>query len=373
MNTLKNRRWGLDLLRAVAILTVIEGHGRYISQKLGSKLEYLGLTDGVDLFFVLSGFLIGTILIESYKENTPLDYRTFWMRRWLRTLPIYLVVLVANIIFMIFIFKYEFSIKDMLKHFVFAQNIIPPYTDHRFFSEAWSLSIEECFYLVVPILIILVTFLTKRKDKKFVFISVLVFMILFSLVCRAILYLRIPTENLSLTEWNTRFRIIVPERLDSLAIGVLAAYVRLNYNELWANRKIVVTTFIIGFFFMIALDRTWIFNEMIPQGFFAYVPYFLLYSCAVALTLPFLDSWEPKQNFLTKFISLTSKLSYSMYLFHNSLMAIPLKNFTQTVTDEKIKVLLYILYWISIYAISYFTYTFIERPILKYRDLKYSN
>ncbi len=367
------RRWGLDLLRFIAIFTVIEGHGRYISQKLGNKLQYLGLTDGVDLFFVLSGFLIGTILINDYKEHQKLDIKKFWMRRWLRTLPVYIVALLVNIIFMLYIFKYDFSMSDMLKHFAFIQNMIPPYSDHRFFSEAWSLSIEEYFYLTVPIILISVSYITKRKDTKFIFISSLILMIVFSFIFRAFLFHRLPEDQFSLTQWNTRFRIVIPERLDSLAIGVFAAYIKIFYNSIWENKKIIIITLLIGLLFMILLDRTWIFNGTIPQGFFAYVPYFLIYSIAVALTLPFLDSWQPKQNFFTKFVSLTSKLSYSMYLFHNSLMAIPLKNYAQTIYSEKIKLLLYFIYWILVYVIAFFSYTYIEKPFLKYRDLKYKD
>lgn len=369
--TLK-RRWGLDLLRAVAILTVIESHGRYISEKLGNKLQYIGLTDGVDLFFVLSGFLIGTILINDYNQNHQLSIKKFWMRRWLRTLPVYLVALLVNIFFMLFIFKYDFSINDMLKHFLFIQNAIPPYGDHRFFSEAWSLSIEEYFYLTIPLLIGGIIYFTRRKETGFVFINALAVMLIFSLACRAYVYYRLPQDALSLTEWNTRFRIIIPERLDSLAIGVIAAYVRIFYSSLWNNKKIVLASFCVGLILMILLDRTWIFNGTIPQGFFACVPYFAIYSAAVALTLPFLDSWQPSPNIFTRFVSLTSKLSYSMYLFHNSLIAIPFKNYTHTIVDERIKITLYITYWILVYLLAYLAYTYIEKPVLKYRDSRYN-
>jgi len=369
---MQNRRWGLDLLRAIAILVVVEQHGRYISEKIGNKLQFIGLTDGVDLFFVLSGFLIGAILIKDYSENESLNIKRFWIRRWLRTLPIYLVALLLNIFFMLFIFKYDFDLTDMFLHFGFIQNMIPPYTDYRFFSEAWSLSIEEFFYLGLPLTIAVAIYFTKKQNESYIFLRALSFLVLFSFCFRAFLYHRLPAESFSLTEWNTRFRVIIPERLDSLAIGVFAALIRFKYSILWHSKSFRWISFIIGLLIVICLDRTWIFNNTIPLGFFAFVPYFLIYSIGVAFTLPLLDSFQPKENLFTKSVSQVSKLSYSMYLFHNSLLVIPMKNYSHTLTNEYLKVGLYLLYWVLVFLISYVGYTLIEKPVLKYRDKIYA-
>ena len=366
-----NRRWGLDLLRAIAILVVIEQHGRFISEKLGSKLSNLGVTDGVDLFFVLSGFLIGNILIRDYSQNQRLDIKKFWLRRWLRTVPIYLVALLINVFFTLLFFKADYGSKDMLAHFFFVQNIIPPYTDFRFFSEAWSLSIEEFFYLTLPTLILTITFVTRRRETDIVFVLSLIGMALFSIGCRFLLYHRLPYDAFSLTEWNTRFRIVVPTRLDSLAVGVFGALMRWKFPSLWNNRKFKLSSFSLGLLLMIALDRTQILNGRIPLGFFAFVPYFLSYPIAVAMTLPFLDTWQPRANLFTRGITTVSKLSYSMYLFHNSLIAVPLKSYAISLTREYEKLGMYLLYWALVIIISYFAYTYIERPILRYRDQNY--
>src|SRR5688500_5172014 len=97
-----NRVYGLDVFRAVAILFVVTGHGGFIIDKALPGFPYIRLIDGVELFFVLSGFLIGSILINMYETHEKLSFpliRTFWKRRWLRTLPNYYLVLFLNVIF----------------------------------------------------------------------------------------------------------------------------------------------------------------------------------------------------------------------------------------------------------------------------------
>ncbi|STD04226.1 acyltransferase family protein [Chryseobacterium carnipullorum] len=90
-----NRIFGLDILRFFAITTVIISHGRFIfSEKVDRFFTYITF-DGVTIFFVLSGFLIGGILIKQLENNTPrfsllLD---FWVKRWFRTLPAYFLIL----------------------------------------------------------------------------------------------------------------------------------------------------------------------------------------------------------------------------------------------------------------------------------------
>ena len=97
----ERRIYGLDILRSVAILSVIYDHGYHIVSSRVSQESYWRFfyLDGVTLFFVLSGFLIGGIFI---KKVTQPGYDTkqlfnFWIRRWFRTLPNYYLVLVVLI------------------------------------------------------------------------------------------------------------------------------------------------------------------------------------------------------------------------------------------------------------------------------------
>src|SRR4051812_17830746 len=101
-----NRNFGLDLLRFLAIFIVLVHHwaGGFLIRLYPESIQQWTLLGflGVEIFFVLSGFLIGTILIKTFlKEN---DYsagmiKNFWVRRWYRTLPLYYVILIVFFIF----------------------------------------------------------------------------------------------------------------------------------------------------------------------------------------------------------------------------------------------------------------------------------
>ena len=103
------RAFGLDLIRSFAIFFVILCHSVYIiypviPESIGNILLHYGVF-GVDLFFVLSGFLIGRIFLKDLLANQTIDFKTFWLRRWFRTLPNYYLFLGIHIILMLFSFQ----------------------------------------------------------------------------------------------------------------------------------------------------------------------------------------------------------------------------------------------------------------------------
>ena len=100
-----NRVYGLDILRALAIFFVVLAHGDKLMPPERYKYFHYIVFDGVAIFFVLSGFLIGGILIKilNEKELTFSGMLNFWKRRWFRTLPNYFLILsiliILNILF----------------------------------------------------------------------------------------------------------------------------------------------------------------------------------------------------------------------------------------------------------------------------------
>ena len=122
----ENRVFGLDLMRALAIIFVVIGHGGWILDKANTHFPWIRFIDGVELFFVLSGFLIGGILIKIFQNAKSIKLETiwsFWIRRWFRTLPNYYLVLVLNIVVVYFgIIKEDFT-QFNWKFFLFLQII----------------------------------------------------------------------------------------------------------------------------------------------------------------------------------------------------------------------------------------------------------
>lgn len=100
------RVYGLDVLRAIAIFLVVLGHGNInVAGDLFENIPTIPLIDGVELFFVLSGFLIGSILIKIITKEQGLSAKSltnFWKRRWFRTLPNYFLILLVNYLFVRF-------------------------------------------------------------------------------------------------------------------------------------------------------------------------------------------------------------------------------------------------------------------------------
>jgi peptidoglycan/LPS O-acetylase OafA/YrhL len=146
---MQTRVAGLDLLRAGAILLVLLAHGSLLFQPFALAFRHCLMAGpfGVDLFFALSGWLIGGILLDLGDRLTePRMFAGFWLNRALRTLPEYYLFLAVNIGIW---FWREGEVPDFGRHLIFAQNLLgrPP----TFFLEAWSLGVEEWFYLLFPL------------------------------------------------------------------------------------------------------------------------------------------------------------------------------------------------------------------------------
>lgn len=144
-----SREWsfGLDAVRAVAVMLVLVAHGSFVFMSFTGPLKPFLLMGyvGVELFFALSGFLLGGALIDSCNGSAPVV--RFWQRRWARTLPLYFLFLGVN---WLLARQHGEPTPDFFAFVVFLQNFATPHP--IWFTEAWSLSIEELFYLVAPLI-----------------------------------------------------------------------------------------------------------------------------------------------------------------------------------------------------------------------------
>lgn len=356
------RRVGLDILRAIAIGVVVEQHGRSIVSPVFPQINNLGHTDGVDLFFVLSGFLITNILIKVMPaQNAKFsDLSLFLKRRWLRTLPLFYLIFILNIIF--FSHSTDFQKSFQIAFFVF--NLTPPFLDHSFFSESWSLAVEEIYYLLFPSLAFLL--LKKNNWRSAILISSLT-LISVCFLFRAMVFVNLPNEALGEPTWSNYFRIVSLCRLDAIAFGSLMSWLYYNFRQRLLNFR--VPLFVVSFIAMIFFDRTFIVDGSFGFGFFSCVVYFSLYPFLVSLTLPFLNELRVPDG-SGRVFTFVSKISFSMYLIHNSFLRRSFVAINEN-TDNQYAYIVYGLYWVSTIIISYFLYEKFEKLVLAWRENRY--
>jgi peptidoglycan/LPS O-acetylase OafA/YrhL len=351
------RVYGLDVFRAIAITLVVHAHGSFMLKESPlEKFPWIRLIDGVDLFFVLSGFLIGGILLRMVQENHfVLSWRQvliFWKRRWFRTLPNYYLILVVNIIFVstgiingrIDQFSYKF--------FFFIQNFHEPF--YGFFWESWSLTIEEWFYIILPLLLVLILKLVPSK-KGILF--VLILMIIFPLAYRIIN----SAPEMNSFWWDVTFRKVVLMRLDTIMYGVLAAYFKFYHNAFF--QKFARSSFFLGMIIIIA--TAYYPNQ--SNDFFTKTFFFNCNSIGAMLLLPYADSIKNFKTNFGKLFTHISLISYSMYLVNLGLVAsVITKQFpVLNAADGLVK---YTVYFAIVLVSSTLLYFFFEKPMLGLRD-----
>lgn len=146
-----NRLHGLDHLRAAAIVLVLLFHYNYYYGVPGWLVSFSSFGwSGVDLFFVLSGYLISDKLFRAFNARGRIDFKGFYWNRFLRIIPAYLAV--VGIYFSFPDLQEGRGLQPLWKFLTFTQNIsIDLYKNT--FSHAWSLCVEEHFYLLLPILL----------------------------------------------------------------------------------------------------------------------------------------------------------------------------------------------------------------------------
>lgn len=353
------RIFGLDLFRAIAILTVVLAHGKFFLE--GTKMEgfpHIKMLDGVELFFVLSGYLIGGILLKDLQKHKSYGLKElykFWRRRWLRTLPNYYLVLLLNYV----VVKYGIIAEDIsqfsFKFLIFTQNFARPF--YGFFWESWSLSIEEWFYILAPLLLLLMLRLMSLQKA---FVVVAVSMIFFSLIYRYSLY----DPFMDDFTWDVTIRKLVLTRLDSIGFGLFIAWLHRYFPSVW--KKIRIPGLLMGILFIIL-----ILNYDTPSSsWYKQTIYYSIISFSLMLLIPFFESIRSRNGVLARIVVHISKISYSMYLINLALVAEVIRdNFYPN--QDGYGIMKYILYWTITILASSLLYRFFEKPIMDLRDRRF--
>jgi len=316
----KERIFGLDLMRATAILFVLFSHTVFLlpfsTEIQNLVFQYCGFF-GVELFFVLSGYLVGKILIKMLNERyAGLDtVRYFWTRRWFRTLPTYYLAFLLSAIVYYFSYKqFVFTEPYNFLYLVFLQNFVSPHP--VFFSLAWSLSVEEWFYFLLPLWFIFFHWIFSSSKKKYQLGAIISFLLL-------IIILRIIVVYISNPEWDSYIRRLTPLRLDALITGVLSGFIHVYFKDHWI--RYTKLSLVIGIMLLIAASVYFCCKQMnadLPGNFFWKTFYFNVVSFAIAFILPYLTKVKEPDRFFSKAITFISLVSYSLYLTHVLVMFI---------------------------------------------------
>jgi peptidoglycan/LPS O-acetylase OafA/YrhL len=348
-----NRNFGLDLMRAISIWMVLAQHGGINIPGL-SPLKIGGI--GVEIFFVLSGFLIGGILFKEIDKNQPLGKTlgNFWTRRWFRILPLYYLV----ILFKFIVLDHSIGF-NIIYYLLFLQNNF--YGIH-FFEVSWSLVIEEWFYLFTPFYLIFAT--NKLKSEKRIFVSIIAFIVMVNLARLGYVLLRnVPYEGV-----NSSF----PFRFDSLFLGVMLAFMKHKKWSFFEQLKSPIIA-IFGFLFFVGyIYYYWTLsypNELINKSLLPRTLGFFIMPFTVAMMVPYISSikFDASKNLFSRafyeLITYTSVLTYAIYLIHTFIFPMILHN--NVIPSLALQ-------WLIAlgltYLISWIVYQIFEKPILNYRD-----
>jgi peptidoglycan/LPS O-acetylase OafA/YrhL len=303
----------IDGLRGIAILLVVSFH--YINNQLTDHTNALAkifckITQfgwiGVDLFFVLSGFLIGSILLSN--KSSENYFKTFYIRRIVRIIPnYYLLILVFVVVGSIESFKSNSFLtgEDILpfwSYLCLCQNFFMAKYEslgNHPMGVTWSIAIEEQFYLIFPFI------LYKIDNKRVPYLLVL-------LIAVAI------TSRFMFDGWISRYVLLIT-RVDSLSVGMLVAWIRVNYDmEKFCTDKKVLLNFILIIDILICGICYMVFNDL---GVFKHTLFAVIFGIMVINALG--NNYNIYGAFLRQnWLIWIGSISYSLYLFHDYILGI---------------------------------------------------
>lgn len=326
MNNLDKKINSLDLLRGIAGYGVAITHYIFFN-KGNSNFEYYSFIF-VEIFFILSGFVLFKQLNKVYKEKKNL--KVFYLRRWYRTIPLYII---AIVFFTVLTNSYNL---DFIKYIFFSQKILPEFVSKDYFMVAWSLSIEEIFYLLFPIYLILL----KKYDLNKITIIFIVFFIILKIL---------NFENFSPNFLRTGSIL----RIDAIALGFLVA---LHCKKLIFYKNFINIFFILSGLILFNINTLYIEENLKTLIFIFLSGFFSIFTLLFFINLnPLLTS-----KYFIKFSSIIASQTYSVYLFHLIIMHLFL-------LIDNVYINNIFSYIFCLFSLSLIVYKYFEEPILRQR------
>lgn len=334
----------LDGLRTVAALMVIGSHFFNLERSFNSALFYKIMkfgNSGVSLFFVLSGFVITRILLNSV--NSKSYFKTFYIRRTIRIFPLYYFALICYYYLphlLSSLHQFSPSFDQQFYYYTYLQNFARTFNWNSSGPiHFWSLAVEEHFYLLWPAI---VWIFYRSKKERLLYVSG--FLLLMSLVLRFYML----SEGYSIDFFTFT-------RLDQLVLGgILAILERENLLSI-KYKNIYISCFIAGIVFFIFCS---VFN-IFYQDLFKHNALGLLYFGVIALCLIYEDKGMGTRFLKLPFMQYLGTISYGIYVWH----ALALNIVDQYFITHRILLDLFLVVTVTV-IISSISYWILEKPFL---------
>jgi peptidoglycan/LPS O-acetylase OafA/YrhL len=345
----------LDLLRGLAAFAVAIPHYLTLNSTEWRAADIFAIT-AVEIFFVLSGFVLAPQILTHVVGNPADHLRIFLVRRWMRTIPPFLVAL-----FCVSYITGQFWTADFVRYSVYVQNLLFQANTNDYYPIAWSLSVEEWYYVTFAPLLFIIAKFFKNFDRRFAALYAVCFIL-------AIVVIRACWSDYN--HWDAEVRRVTVFRIDSIAFGFLLylAFEKLGYFQTprpfsrgivrWALLFVACSIAGGSVAYLTTID-----NSLSMHAF----PYA---AAAVGLSAVALfrnaESLFAGRKVLSDFGDYLGRISYTVYLFH-IILAIILKPKLASL-DMTWQMLIYISCLVVVCSIFWH---FFEKTILAARP-KYS-
>ncbi|MBN9385229.1 MAG: acyltransferase [Chitinophagaceae bacterium] len=359
----------LDGLRAIAVLLVMSFH---------AEITHFGWL-GVQLFFVLSGFLITGILWKEKSREGPVSYKfkKFWVRRTLRIFPLYfgyLLVLGLTYLFFHFPSYYVTYIPYLLTYTFNFTRTLQQWHGNPLFTHLWSLSIEEQFYLFFPLIVLL----WHPRYIRRLMLAVIALSPLIRLALGQYYAARgLDPELLADTlYWNTASHI------DAFFLGGLIPVFALH-QRIKTPRTVFYICLALALlagglnFYSSASGNSWISDLGYNHGQTAHLAYVWEYTCLNLFFASFIlvlvsdhtrrSPSRLRSTLETGWMVQIGKVSYGMYIFHWLIMVYVINSFIKVETPLA-RIALFIPYVALVYLVSLLSFKLYESPFVRLKD-----
>lgn len=291
----------VDALRGIAILGVMLVHtgGQFGLIGTFSKIAGLG-AKGVQLFYFISAFtLFLSYNNRKYQEQFPIS--NFYIRRFFRIAPLYYLAMIYYIIKLYLDEGIKTSLKEILLNFTFTHGFSPVYINHLV-PGGWSIAVEMCFYVMVPLLMSKIN--NINKAVLFIFVSLLIRFIFLQ-------YFELYPVSSNLDINNNYMYWYLPNQLPCFAIGILFYFiVAENITpkiKAMKNNSLGIIIVALLASLLCVIDQVFI-----GWNFFSWDLMF----CLVFFVLAIVLSLNKMSFLVSKFATICGKYSYSMYITH---------------------------------------------------------